>query len=164
MHEWNSSGSSIFLSSVLDLKPDRDTNISSPSCCTLAQIICLRPTTEQPTDFHFPLCLSCPDENILLYLCSKHFLASASLGVYKQPECLALLENRLDWVRLIPERFVKNTEFQRVDCVTARLIEFVSEDQLLEIHRRCLFHRGSVTCRSLEVSLHPDMYFTLTSF
>lgn len=64
---------------------------------------------------------------------SEHFV-TALLRVYKQPESLALLWSRLDWVRLIPEWFAKNIEFQCVDWVTARLIWFASEGLQLWIH------------------------------
>lgn len=55
---------------------------------------------------------TCVSNHVVMALLCK-------VGVYKQPESLAFC--RLERVRLIPECFAKNTEFQSADWVTAHL-------------------------------------------
>lgn len=102
--------------------------ISFPFCSTLARIICLKPAPQ--ILFHsYRLTNSisvspAQMKNLIFFMrtcISEHFV-TALLRVYKQPESLALLWSRLDWVRLIQEWLAKNIEFQCVDWVTACLI------------------------------------------
>lgn len=77
------------------------------------------------SDEHFPFLSNLVYKHSVMALLYKDWAYRHSLRVW--PSC------RLDWVRLIPESFAKNIEFQCVDWVSRLTCSFVSTVQVLPV-------------------------------